>query len=100
MDLLFCFDTVSLCVVQTGLKLMDSPTSASQMLELKVCTTMPGDTPFLMENKLGFCEIQDPPYLFVQGLVEFLVPKLILLFSIGLKPIAPFLYWAASSKNF
>jgi hypothetical protein len=51
---LFCFvfrDRVSLCspgcpgtysVDQAGLKLRNSPASPSQVLGLKVCTTMPG----------------------------------------------------------
>jgi hypothetical protein len=55
---LFCFvfrDRVSLCspgcpgthsVDQAGLELRNSPVSASQVLGLKVCTTMPGETSF------------------------------------------------------
>lgn len=34
----FCFETVSLCIA--GLELRDLPASSSQMLGLKVCTTM------------------------------------------------------------
>jgi hypothetical protein len=73
---LFCFvlfsrDRVSLCspgcpgthsIYLTGLELRNLPVSASQVLELKVCSTTARLTPqlFVIGSLLSFCEFLGP----------------------------------------